>query len=283
MITGVDVSSYQDSTYDISGQSFAIVKATESTDYTNPEYTAQVAHARNAGLVVGHYHYLSASGDAAAEFVYFASVARVVEGDIIALDWEASDATAGARDVWLNAAQAHFPQNKVILYCDVDYWVNHDPTHSAADGLWIADYSGGSRPNISQPWVFWQYSSANNLDHSYGNFDSLAELVDWCLGLVPHPATTKDDDMAFSVNYQGNKATAAWPSGSYHAVGVTYDGAAQTVRVVAALKTGPLVLNEKWTPKNGCDSFELPAEHVSACQGVILEANGPVEFAVTAA
>lgn len=273
MITGVDVSSYQNSTYDISGQSFAIVKATESTSYTNPEYTAQVAHARNAGLVVGHYHYLSASGDAAAEFAYFASVARVVEGDIIALDWEASDASAGARDVWLNAAQAHFPQNKVILYCDVDYWVNHDPTHSAADGLWIADYNGGSRPNISQPWVFWQYSSANNLDHSYGNFASLAELVDWCLGLVPHPTTNEDDDMARSVSSNAGQAGLVWSTGTAHSFGVNYDGPAPSLRVVACLKTGPLVLAEAWVPQHGCDSYQVPAEHVSACQGVIVEAS----------
>jgi hypothetical protein len=280
-IAGVDVSSYQNSTYDTSGMAFSIVKATEGTGYVNPEYTAQVAHARAGGLVVGHYHYLDGT-DASAEFAHFAAVAVVVKGDIIALDWEASVATAAARDEWLAAAKAHYPHNRVVLYCDVDFWDNLDPTHSCADGLWIADYNGGSEPHISQPWVFWQYSSANGIDHSYGNFSTLGELVAWCLELSP-ATKNQDEDMAFSVNYQGNKATAAWPSGAFHAVGVTYDGPAQTVRVVAALKTGPLVLNEAWTPKNGCDSFQIPADHVAACQGVILEASSAVEFAVTAA
>jgi hypothetical protein len=188
LITGVDVSSYQSETYNISGQSFAIVKATESTTYKNPEYAAQVAHARNAGLVVGHYHYARGT-NSDAEVAYFAAYAKVAAGDVIAMDWEQSEVTASARDEFLHKMKATFPRNRVVLYCNVDYWTTRDTEHYAADGLWVADYShAAGHPNIKQAWVFHQYSSANGLDHSVGNFTSKAALVTWANGLVTHPA-----------------------------------------------------------------------------------------------
>lgn len=183
MISGVDVSSYQPSTYPTAGLSFAIVKATESTTYVNPEHTAQVACARNAGLVVGHYHYARGT-DSAAEVAYFAANANVQAGDLIMLDWEESNVTPAARDAWLAGAKATFPNNRVLLYCDVSFWESLDPTHSCGDGLVIADYNGGSEPDISQPWVMWQYSSADNIDHDYGNFADEAALRAWA-GAAP--------------------------------------------------------------------------------------------------
>jgi hypothetical protein len=279
-VTGVDVSSYQVSDFDTSGLAFAIVKATESTDYTNPNYSAQVAHARAGGLVVGHYHF-ARSTDSAAEVAYFASVAEIEASDIIALDWEESSVTPAARDAWLADVKARFPRNRVVLYCDAEFWTELDPTHSCGDGLWIADYNGGSKPDITQPWVFWQYSSANGIDHDYGNFTSLTALVDWCLGLPPAAPTTEDEDFMSATSVNG-RAGLAWPTGRCHSIGVNYDNTAPNCRVVMCLHTGPLVVTESWVPKNGCDAMELPAAHVADCQGVILESSNGATYDVTA-
>lgn len=189
MISGVDVSSYQPSTYNTSGLSFSIVKATESTSYVNPEHDAQVACARNAGLVVGHYHYATGT-DSTAQVAYFAAHANVQPGDLVMLDWEENSVTPAARDEWLASAKATFPGNKVLLYCDVSRWNSLDPTHSCGDGLVIADYNGGSAPDITQPWVFWQYSSSGGIDHDYGNFASEAALRSWAGGITPPAPST---------------------------------------------------------------------------------------------
>jgi GH25 family lysozyme M1 (1,4-beta-N-acetylmuramidase) len=198
-ISGVDVSSYQSETYNISGQSFAIVKATESTTYKNPKYAGQVAHARNAGLVVGHYHYARGT-NSDAEVAYFKAYAKVAAGDIIAMDWEQSEVTAAARDEFLHKMKATFPHNRVVLYCNVEYWTTRDTEHYAADGLWVADYShAAGKPNIKQAWVFNQYSSANGLDHSVAIFTSKSALVTWAKGLetIAKPVPVASDTYAY--------------------------------------------------------------------------------------
>ncbi|MFK0297339.1 GH25 family lysozyme, partial [Streptomyces sp. NPDC090442] len=57
-VRGIDVSSYQPSTYNTNGRDFVFVKATEGTSYINPRQSAQAAQARRNGLVVGFYHFL---------------------------------------------------------------------------------------------------------------------------------------------------------------------------------------------------------------------------------
>lgn len=289
MIVGVDVSSYQAPAYSTAGLSFSIVKATEGTGYINPNYAAQVDCARKGGLVAGHYHYLDGT-DAVAEFNHFAAVAKVGPGDIVALDWEATNATAAARDAWLHAAKAHYPHNRVILYCDVSFWDSLDPTHYAADGLWIADYNGGSHPDITQPWVFWQYSSANGMDHSFGNFQSLASLVAWATGLEPAPVSVshpvEDEDMAVTSNANG-RAGLPWAAGTKHVIEVNAAGE-PNLRLNIELKfaTGPWYAPSVFALVKGSSVYEIPADLVASCRGVILTlapGSANVEYDVTAA
>lgn len=285
-LIGVDVSSYQPSNYSTAGLSFAIVKATEYTSYVNPEYAAQVATARDAGLLVGHYHF-ARSTDSAAEAAYFAAHASVQPGDLIALDWEVSTVTPAARDTWLRDVKARFPHNRVVLYCDVNYWDTLDTEHYAADGLWIADYSNpAGHPNVAQPWVIHQYSSAGGIDHNIAVFGTIAEMRAWADGLdAPVPTPIEEDDW-MTVTSANGRAGLAWPTGKYHAIGVNYDPAngVPKIRLVLALHTGPFVAAENWEPQHGCDALEIPVQFVANCQGVILEgaSNGPV-FDVTAA
>jgi len=185
LIFGYDVSSYQSETFPTSGIAFAIAKATENTTYVNPHYAGQLAHARGAGLVVGHYHF-GTSADGAAEFAWFARHADVRAGDIIAFDWEESSVSQASRDAFLKAAKAHYPHNRVILYCNISYWKTRDTENYDADGLWIADPShAAGHPNVKAAWVIHQYSSANGIDHNVANFASEAAMRTWAEGLIP--------------------------------------------------------------------------------------------------
>lgn len=58
MLRGIDVSAFQSSDYRTDGLSFVFVKATEGRTYVNPKLAAQTKTAREAGLVVGFYHFL---------------------------------------------------------------------------------------------------------------------------------------------------------------------------------------------------------------------------------
>jgi GH25 family lysozyme M1 (1,4-beta-N-acetylmuramidase) len=190
MIYGIDVASYQTSTFSTSGLSFVFVKATEGTNYLNPKYAAQIAHARAAGMVVGHYHF-GKVGSGAAQAAYFLSRADVRTGDILCFDWETSGVSQAERDQFMKAVKAKYPNHRVVLYCNTDYWFHNDTENYAGDGLWIADPNHpAGKPGIRHPWVFHQYSSANGVDHNVANFASVAALKAWAGVTVPKPVTS---------------------------------------------------------------------------------------------
>ncbi|MBM9504516.1 glycoside hydrolase family 25 protein [Actinacidiphila acididurans] len=191
MIKGVDVSSFQSTTYSLTGLDFVFVKATQSTNYVNPHMPAQVQRARNAGVVVGMYHFL-VRGNIKAQAAYFVAKAGARPGEILACDWEANtDGTFPSnaeKDEFLAEVKRLAPKHRVVLYCNRDYWLNHDRTSVCGDGLWIADYSHpAGHPAIKHAWLFNQYSAANNTDSDVGNFSTRAALKQW----AGYPPATK--------------------------------------------------------------------------------------------
>jgi peptidoglycan hydrolase-like protein with peptidoglycan-binding domain len=185
---GVDVSSYQPSDFDVSGLAFAFVKATESGSYVNPKYAAQLETARNAGLVVGHYHFAH-PGNVDAQAHHFISACDLQPGEIVAYDWEASGVSQADRDAWIRTVKDRFPATKVVLYCNRDFWRNIDTESGGpADGLWIADPNApAGRPNISFPWTFHQYSWTGGIDRNVARFASIGELRAWACESIPAP------------------------------------------------------------------------------------------------
>jgi hypothetical protein len=206
MIHGIDVSAYQSETYSATGLDFVIVKATEGLSYTNPRMAAQVKRARDAGLVVGFYHYPHMANEAVAEADYFLKKAPVQAGDIIVFDWEGYDtANKGVarsrqvayRDAWLAYVKGRLPTHRVGMYCNTDYWLNVDNSGNCGDFLWIA--TGGKPaglPDIKAKWVFHQYSTAGGIDHDVADFTDRAALRAWAAGLIeedPMAGITKQD------------------------------------------------------------------------------------------
>lgn len=180
-VKGIDVSGYQAAAYPTAGLDFVFVKATEGTTYANPPRTAQVAHARAADLVVGHYHF-QRPGDPAAQAAYFAARTAVQPGDLIAADWEDSGVTGAAKDTLIKSLQAKYPKNRVGLYCDRDFWLNRDTTTFCGDFLWIADPSApAGQPRVEHPWTFHQYG-IKGTDLDVANFATSAALKAWATG-----------------------------------------------------------------------------------------------------
>lgn len=190
-VNGIDIASYQSTTYDTAGLGFVFSKATEGTNYTNPNHAGQVATARAHGLVVGHYHFVR-PGDMTAQATYFLAHANAQPGDILCLDWEDAGVTCAEKDAWLRYVEAKMPHNRVVLYCNRDFWLNRDTTSFCGDGLWIADpNSPAGHPNIQHSWIFHQYSEAGGVDHDVSNLINLAALKAWTAKGVstptPHP------------------------------------------------------------------------------------------------
>ncbi|MYR84098.1 hypothetical protein GTY41_03845 [Streptomyces sp. SID685] len=209
MINGIDVSSYQSETYSTSGLSFVFVKRTEGEGYVNPKASAQVAHGRANGLVVGHYCYPHIADSGAADADYFLNHlgSDLHSGDVLALDWEwygqaaVSAAEADAfKDAWIARVRAKTSGHRIVTYADRSNWLNVDKNSNVGDGLWIADYVTAGKPRIKAKWLFHQFSSSP-IDQDVANFPSREALAAWALAQpapkpTPSPtATYTEDDM----------------------------------------------------------------------------------------
>ncbi|WP_328356571.1 glycoside hydrolase family 25 protein [Streptomyces sp. NBC_00445] len=181
MLRGIDVSSYQSSAYDTDGLSFVFIKATEGRSYVNPKLAAQTKRGRDAGLVVGFYHFLW-PGNLTAQAEYFVKHAPEKGSDILAVDWETTGdgthASNAEKDRFIRKVKELRPNHRVILYCNRNFWLNIDTTSYAGDGLWIADYVAAGKPRIQAKWRFHQYTS-NPIDKNVADFESKAALRAW--------------------------------------------------------------------------------------------------------
>lgn len=189
----------------------AIVKCSGGTDYANPEYAKQIAGARGAGMVVGHYHFAHegrASSDPVAEAKWFLDHADVQPGDSVWLDIEEPKAT-GNLSLWALAWLAAV--EKVLgfvpgLYSYPDYintrGLGVPPL--ARFPLWFARYWS---PYAMTPWpttpgkwpriTMWQWSGGtdvpgipNDTDDNLFDGDRAALLALGKPGLPPPPATS---------------------------------------------------------------------------------------------
>lgn len=174
---GIDVSSWQHvrdwGAVLRAGYAFAIVKCTGGLYYKNPSYEAQIAGARAAGLLVGHYHYAyegEATGNPEAEARRFFDQADILPGEPLALDIEEPKAWEGVLDFALRFLAelerlCGFPP---VLYSYPSYLIERGLTDPrlARYPLWYASYpqtaQPGTYPATPRPWreiAIWQWSA----------------------------------------------------------------------------------------------------------------------------
>ncbi|MGW1466105.1 GH25 family lysozyme [Streptomyces sp. NPDC001493] len=183
MLHGIDVSSYQE-TFDTDGVDFVFIKATEGRSYVNPHLAAQAKRARDAGCVVGFYHFLW-PGKAAEQVRFFLARTPEKSGDLLAVDWEQTgDGTRAGnadKDKFLHELKRLRPDHRALLYCGRSFWLDVDRTSYAGDGLWIADYVEPGEPRIEADWLIHQYTD-HPIDKNVADFASPAELRSWAGG-----------------------------------------------------------------------------------------------------
>lgn len=188
MIKGIDVAGYQAENYDVSGLDFVVVKATEGTSYKNPKYDAQVKHARDKALVVGHYHFVNSTSSMDAQATYFVKTATEKAGEFLVLDWENTGVDNAEKNEFIKKTKALAPGLKVGLYCNKDYWKNRDHSNYAGDFLWIADPSSpAGHPDVRHAWTIHQYSSAGGVDRDVANFANRGAMAVWAGKPVAKP------------------------------------------------------------------------------------------------
>ncbi|MCH8625862.1 GH25 family lysozyme [Lactiplantibacillus plantarum] len=192
-LNGFDVASYQAgmNVGEIAGD-FALVKATEGIDYTNPEFNGHAKQTLSAGKKLGVYHFIRNGSDIKQQADYFLTVVKSYIGKaMLVLDFEnttgstiQSQAGVGLAKQWLDYV---YQQTGVrpVLYTGVscENSLDWSSVVKANYGLWIAQYNNYNVVNGYQPrdlygslkhWktaVMFQYTSTGQLPGWNGNLD----------------------------------------------------------------------------------------------------------------
>ncbi len=188
-LTGIDVSHFQGhvdwQAVKAAGCAFAFAKATAGTGITDPDFAANWAGMKAAGLLRGAYHLYRAQEPAEQQAAHFLSTVQFGPGDLPpVLDIELNDGVTGQSLVggvqtWLDAVE---PVAGVapIIYTNTPFWNEYFNDQFSAYPLWVAHYTSASAPSPLPVgwtvWTFWQYSQSLDIsgvsgpaDHDYFN------------------------------------------------------------------------------------------------------------------
>jgi lysozyme len=179
---GIDVSHFQGTVswqqVQQAGVLFAIAKATDGLTFTDPDFAANWAGMKEAGLLRGAYHFFEPADDAAQQAEYFLSVVQLESGDLPpVLDVETAAATSEALwqgvQTWLEQVEAATGVQP-ILYMSPGFANEYAaPSSLAAYPLWVAEY-GVSQPMLPTgwtTWLIWQYSESGAVNGVTGAVD----------------------------------------------------------------------------------------------------------------
>jgi lysozyme len=169
------------------GYTFAAIKATEGSYYTNPFYASDVAAAKAAGLYVAGYHFAipNASDGAAAQADYAMTNGQyAADGQTLPLELDVEydpytstdhtnqcyGLTPAQMVAWISAFDTEAQRltgRLPIIYTTAGWW-STCTENSAAFGaapLWVAAYATSSPPLLPgwPGWSFWQYSSGGTV------------------------------------------------------------------------------------------------------------------------
>jgi GH25 family lysozyme M1 (1,4-beta-N-acetylmuramidase) len=219
------------------GNSFAIVKATEGSTYTNPWYARDVAGARAAGLVVGGYHYArptSSMSSAASQARHFAAVI----GDVRRpgtmppiLDLESTGGlSAGQLVTWTQVFTETLREltgRAPVVYTYVNFWSSRMAGTAAFTRfpLWLAYYNPRVYPPLIGGWsehTMWQYTDRAKISGISGGVDrnrfmgSAAELAAFADGTVqtPWPVSAPAAPTRVRATAKVRSATVSWVPGA---------------------------------------------------------------------
>jgi GH25 family lysozyme M1 (1,4-beta-N-acetylmuramidase) len=194
MTEGIDISHWQ-GTIDwtkvaAAGKKFAFMKASESTNYTDPTYTSNRQKARAAGLKVGAYHFAiptATTGDGAAQADYFLGAASPAKGDLLpVLDLERSGGLSqAALTIWVKSFVGRVFERtgvRAVIYVSPSFWRTYmaDTAWFATNGfnvLWVAHWTSATTPSVpgatwgGRSWTFWQYTSDGIVSGISGRVD----------------------------------------------------------------------------------------------------------------
>jgi lysozyme len=162
---------------------FAFMKCTESTNFLDSKFSKNKQEAREAGMLVGYYHF-ARGGDYKKEADWFLeNVGDLKEGELIALDYEINTLKDPATwcNNWLSYVESKVGFKPLLYtYHSLIKSYNWELVAKNNFGLWVARYGLQEQiPNQKyypaiNGWDFfaiWQFCSRGKVDGIEGNVD----------------------------------------------------------------------------------------------------------------
>ncbi|MEJ4113205.1 glycoside hydrolase family 25 protein [Corynebacterium kroppenstedtii] len=156
-------------------QSFAFIKATEGTDYTNPYFGSDSKKAKAAGLTIGSYHYARPGTDARQQARFYAhELANQPQPALPpTLDLEETGGLGPQQlqnwvSEWVDEVKKQTGRTP-IMYTYYSFWINNmgNTTKFSDLPLWLAYYDDSLPDTIPGGWdhvTFWQHSGSGSVD-----------------------------------------------------------------------------------------------------------------------
>lgn len=157
------------------GYDFAIIKATEGTDFKDAMFTDNLRRARAAGLKVGAYHFFRFDTDGELQAINLLHSLRNRTFDFpVVIDIERFGNPDGHEASMiisrLRTMLHHLDKEKIdiILYSNKDDYNRYLKENFSHYPLWICSFTV---PENGMEWVMWQYSHRGNVDGVNGKVD----------------------------------------------------------------------------------------------------------------
>ncbi len=154
---------------------FAMIKATEGSTFTDPDFSWNMAHAKQAGLVCGAYHFYNPGTSPQKQAAHYINTVSLQKGDFVPIiDVERSGRSSAALrrelKVFVDEIKSHYGVTPIIYssakfqsrYLD-SYELNECP-------FWVAHYYV-ARPATERNWTIWQFSDRASVDGIDGYTD----------------------------------------------------------------------------------------------------------------
>ena len=197
------------------GIAFAYMKATQSTDYTDPNFARNWSGAHSAGVLRGAYHFFNPTVDGTLQAQHFLSVMGTLadgdlppmldvecpDGDAMCLGYPGGSGSASGSTIltgieaWMTAVRTATGRTPVI-YTFPSYFsgAGVNATSLASDPLFIANIAGTPCFTAPAPWTtaaIWQYNWNGHVPGISGTVDldrfmgSMADLTAFAHGVAP--------------------------------------------------------------------------------------------------
>lgn len=188
-VRGVDVSSYQGvidwNKLEKQGVSFAFIKATEGSGYTDEYFNRNYKNSESTGIRVGAYHFFSFDSPGKTQAENFIRVVDRRKGmlpPVIDVEYyngngfdppDADKARENLNDL-ITLLKEYYNMNPIIYATNVTY-NRYIKGHFENNDIWIRSIFSEAELPDGRKWTFWQYCNRGRLD-GYNGIEKFIDL-----------------------------------------------------------------------------------------------------------